>query len=144
MKGVSLIILLVLIFALVIGCEEETTGVDETGIRLSFLAYDTTVQTRIEGDQTVQDTIIKGLEPLSFGVLVFLDDSYQTRISSTEPYFFSLAPGSYELYAESNCAYDEDSLYYCWDKSFAVEDGNVTNVILNATYPQCSESSVSR
>lgn len=95
------------------GCDEETTAVVKTGMEL-----------RCSGC-------------LPFGVYVLVDGEPVGEFSSEEPHFFELPGGNYELYAYSNAKNSSTNLYYCWHRTIAVSEGNVTSVVL-----LCSDDSL--
>ncbi len=101
-----LLIMLSLALVFVSGCDEETTGVDRTGIEIRCAGC------------------------LPFGVYIFIDDEPVGEVSSEEPGFFELPSGSYDLYAYSNAENSVTQQYFCWSQSVTVNDGSVTGVIL--------------
>lgn len=113
-----LLITLLFILSIIYGCEDDSQGVGETGVTVSF-----------------QDC-------LSFVIWVFVDGEYQGIASSEEPKFFAIPSGGHTLYARSNAIIRETNEYFCWTREFSVADGNITTLGLNCTGAECSDSTL--
>jgi hypothetical protein len=105
------------VLALSYGCEEETTGVQQTGVRVGFS------------------------DCLSFVIWVFIDGEYQGIASTEEPKIFEVPAGEHDLYARSNMVLRETNEFFCWDTTVSVSDGSVTYIDLNCTEHTCSDTS---
>jgi hypothetical protein len=113
MRRVGALLALVLFAAVyLIGCEEKTTGVAETGIE------------------------IQCGNCYPFKVDVFVDGDDIGSFSSEEPKFFNVPTGSHSLYAVSNAVVHVTNEGWCWTLDFSVSEGNVTEIIL-----ECSDDS---
>ncbi|MBN1884999.1 MAG: hypothetical protein JW876_05700 [Candidatus Krumholzibacteriota bacterium] len=108
MKRIGVITaLLALSLAIAGGCDDETAGVDQTGINLRFANC------------------------LPLGIWVFVDDEYQSFASTEEPQFISVTAGSHTLWARSNAQLGDE--FYSWDIEFSVSDGQITELTLDCT-----------
>lgn len=112
-RAAALLILSAMLAAISTGCEEDTTDVSRTGLEMRFA------------------------DCLTFGVHIFVNDTYQGTCSSEEPRFYPLAPGSYDLYARSNA--NLGGTFYCWNTEISVSDGNITIVRLSCDGAECPE-----
>jgi hypothetical protein len=123
--GISMALLTIaLIFLL--GCEEETTGVDETGFQVRFVALELREIERVVEGSIEVDTIALEQPALTFAVWVFVDDEYQGRASTDEPKFFSFPSGTYDMYVRSNMRKITEDTFYLWRRRFTVNEGNIT------------------
>ncbi len=123
--GISMALFtLALIFLL--GCEEDTTGVDETGFQVRFAVLELREIERIVEGSVEVDTIALEQPPLTFAVWVFVDDEYQGRASTDEPKFFGIPSGTYDMYIRSNMRKITEDTFYSWRRNITVNDGNVT------------------
>ena len=107
------IVILALMPVLLVGCSDDTQEVAPTGIQLNFT------------------------DCLTFGVWVFVEGEYQGMASSEEPAFFSLAPGTYELYMRSNAYYGD--IYVCWTDQISVSEGNTTVLTYSCDGAECQD-----
>jgi len=98
------------------GCKEDTKGVTETGLQLSFVNC------------------------LTFEAWVWVDSEYQGIASSEEPHFFELGEGSHALYVRSNAKSAENLKYVCWKKNFSISDGSITYMTLNCDGAECEDT----
>ncbi len=115
MKRIGALALILAIALTVSGCEEETQGVDETGINLGFTNC------------------------LTFAIWLWIDDEYEGTFTSEETQFVEVAAGSHTLYARSNAFLDQENKYFCWSTSFSVSEGQLTYVTLDCTNAWCPE-----
>jgi len=107
------IFILVLMSLFLAGCSDDTQDVQPTGIRVSFT------------------------DCLTFGIWVFVEGEYQGMVSSEEPGFIELAPGSYELYMRSNAKLGD--VYFCWTDQVSVSDGTTTSLTFSCEGAECSD-----
>ncbi len=123
--GISMALFTIaLIFLL--GCEEETTGVEETGFQVRFAVLELREIERIVEGSVEVDTIALEQPPLTFAVWIFVDDEYQGRASTDEPKFFGIPSGTYDMYVRSNMRKITEDTFYSWRRSFSVNEGKVT------------------
>jgi hypothetical protein len=107
------IFILALMSLLLAGCSDDTEEVTPTGIRVEFT------------------------ECLTFGVWVFVEGEYQGMISSEEPGFVELAPGTYELYMRSNAKLGDT--YYCWTDQISVTENTTTGLSYSCDGAECTD-----
>jgi hypothetical protein len=122
----SCMVVLTAVLMFLLGCEEETTSVNQTGFQIRFAVLELREIERIVGDQVVIDTITIDQPPLTFGVWVFVDGEYQGLASTDEPKFFELPAGTFDLYARANMRKVSEDTFYSWARRFSVEDGKTT------------------
>lgn len=122
----AIIVVAALAIGFFIGCEEEIEGLDPTGFQLRFAALNLREVIRNIGGTVRIDTVAVEQECLTFAVWVFVDDEYQGRASTDEPKFFSLGPGTYDLYLRSNMRKATEDAFYSWVRRFSVHDGTTT------------------
>jgi hypothetical protein len=114
----SLVLILTLVVVIFNACKDDSKGVDQTGVEISFTNC------------------------VTAGIRVWIDDEYQTFVSTDEPAFLEVPSGSHSLYARSNAINTEDKSYYCWSTSFSVTDGETTFLTLDCTDHLCSDSTL--
>jgi len=111
-RAAALLFVSVLLTAVSTGCEEDSTKVSQTGIEMQFT------------------------DCLTFGVHIFINDTYQGTCSSEEPKFYPLGAGTYTLYARSNANLGDT--YFCWGPTeISVSDGNTKVVTLSCDGAEC-------
>ncbi|MDD3643524.1 MAG: hypothetical protein PHQ19_08700 [Candidatus Krumholzibacteria bacterium] len=112
-RAAALVLLAVLLAAVSTGCGEDSTEVTRTGFEMRFT------------------------DCLTFGVHIFVNDTYQGTCSSEEPKFYPVGAGTYTLFARSNANLGQT--YFCWSTDLTVSDGNVTVVTLSCEGAECDE-----
>jgi hypothetical protein len=110
----AVVLVLALLPVLLAGCSDDSQEVTPTGIRLTFT------------------------ECLTFGVWVFVEGEYQGMLSSEEPGFFALAPGTYELYMASNANIGDT--YFCWTDQITVSEGSTTSLTYSCDGAECEDN----
>ncbi|HUV37151.1 MAG TPA: hypothetical protein VMX58_09470 [Patescibacteria group bacterium] len=119
--GIATVILTMAVLFM-IGCEEDATGVDETGFEVRFVALELREIERIVGQSIEIDTITLEQPALTFAVWVFVDDEYQGRASTDEPRFFSFPSGTYDMYVRSNMRKVTQDTFYSWKRRFTIDE----------------------
>ena len=119
-------ILLTVAFMVFIGCEEETTGTDQTGFEVRFATLEFREIERVSGTSIEIDTITLEQPALTFAVWVFVDDEYQGRASTDETKFFPFPSGTYDMYVRSNMRKVTEDTFYSWARRFSVNDNATT------------------
>jgi hypothetical protein len=109
----AVLFILALTSLLLAGCSDDTQETEPTGIRVEFT------------------------ECLTFGVWVFVEGEYQGMISSEEPGFVALAPGTYELYMRSNAKLGDT--YFCWTDQISVTENNTTSLRYSCDGAECTD-----
>ena len=123
--GITLVVLTVTVVFFV-GCEEDTTGVDETGFEVRFAALELREIERVVGQSIEIDTITLEQPALTFAVWVFVDNEYQGRASTDEARFFPISAGTFDLYMRSNMRKVTEDTFYTWTRRFTVDESNTT------------------
>ncbi len=127
MRRIGIAAMILTIAAMVcIGCEEETTGVDQTGFEVRFAALELREIERIVEGSIVIDTITLEQPTLTFAVWIFVDEEYQGRSSTDEPRFFSFPSGTYDIYVRSNMRKVTEDTFYSWTRGFTVNESYTT------------------
>lgn len=111
MARVGAFALLIVLLACLIGCEEKTASVQQTGINLQFENC------------------------ISFAVWVWVDGDYIGTYTSEQRSYIGIGPGGHTLFARGNIVVADSS--YCWTQSFSVSDGQITDVRLNCRGAKC-------
>ncbi len=116
-----------------IGCEEKTTGVEQTGFKVRFAALELREIERIdlETQSIVIDTVALEQPALTFAVWVFVDEEYQGRASTDESKYFPFPSGTYDMYVRSNMRKVNEDTFYSWARDFTINDSYTTFITLH-------------
>jgi hypothetical protein len=98
-----------------VGCEEEVTGANQTGIEIGFTNC------------------------VTVGIWVWIDEEYQGFMSSDSPELFPVSSGSHSLYCRSNAVLAETQEYVCWTVDFSVSENETTQLVLDCDDAFCSD-----
>ncbi len=111
MKRIGGLILVVLLFASLLGCSEKSSSVKQTGLNLRFTNC------------------------LTCAVWVWIDGDYVATCTVEQANFIEVPPGNHSLFARANIVVADSS--YCWSRDFSVSDGAVTELVLDCIGARC-------
>jgi hypothetical protein len=113
MFRVGAFVSIALIVSMFLGCSDETTEAEPTGLEIGFQNC------------------------LSFNTQVFVDGNYVGSYSSERDWFIDVPSGNHVLEAHANLVVVAGDTSFCWTEDFSVSDANVTHVELNCSTAGC-------